>query len=95
MGEVPKEPRMVMLRGKLKHREAIFLKVGDTFVAKVYGHDGQPVEQNARRIVDAWHTAPAMRAALEEIGRGPCVAREGNCGECWACIARAALEAQP
>ena len=40
-------------RGVRKHREAIFIKGGNVFVAKIYGHDGQPVEENARLFVAA------------------------------------------
>lgn len=46
---------------KQKHREARWITSGSTFVAKVYGHDGQPVDENAALIA----AAPDMEDVLQ------------------------------
>lgn len=49
--------------GVHKHQEAVFIKAKNVFVAKVYGHDGQPVDANA----DLLCAAPLMYKALAQI----------------------------
>ncbi len=51
-----------------KHKEAIFIKGSGVFVAKVYGHDGQPTRANTALIIAAptmFDTLTAIRNELE------------------------------
>lgn len=55
-------------------------------------------EESARALADAYNAQPALAEALRTIADGPCIrrpdpAKSGDCGECWSCIARAALRA--
>lgn len=52
------------VNGTDKHREAVFIKSGDTFVGKAYGHARQPVAANARLISAAPDLYEACRAAF-------------------------------
>lgn len=45
MSEHTKGP-FTAVKGRVKHREAYFIKAGNVFVGKIYGHEGQPVEEN-------------------------------------------------
>lgn len=52
------------VRGVKKHREAIFIKSSTgEFVAKVYGHEGQPVEANAAMLA----AAPNLLSSLKSL----------------------------
>lgn len=55
-------------QGRRKHREARFITAGfDRYVGKVYGHDDQPVEANARLIAAAPDLLAACEAALQAL----------------------------
>jgi len=50
--------------GRQKHKEAMFITAGpNNFVGKAYGHDGQPVYDNAVLIA----AAPELLGALEKL----------------------------
>jgi hypothetical protein len=52
------------VRGKQKHREAVFIKSGPDFIGKVYGHEGQPVKANAALLSSAPDLLTACEAAM-------------------------------
>ena len=69
MNEHTPGPWCVVPSRKEKHKEARFIGVRDrvsgemVFVGKAYGHDGEPVEANARLIA----AAPDLKMAGEEL----------------------------
>lgn len=64
-----------ILRGTGRHAQARFIKSGDVFVAKVYGHEGQPVDENAEQIVAAVNESAGPSYRKEYLG---CLA---TCGQ--------------
>ena len=61
-------PYIVIRSRKPKHRAAFFIRQAHPngkFIGKVYGHEGQPAEDNAR----LFRTAPQTLAALQACER--------------------------
>jgi hypothetical protein len=52
MMEYSKLPWRSVRSKKERHKDAVFLMSGDTFIGKVYGHNGEPAEENANLILD-------------------------------------------
>jgi len=61
--------RMTYVKGKLKHKEAYFLKVGNVFVGKVYGHEGQDARANAELLTRLWNDN-AHKESLKVLNQG-------------------------
>lgn len=55
------------VRGKGKHKQAIFIKSGEVWVAKVYGHEGQPSTENAYLISIAPNLADVLTKLVESF----------------------------
>ena len=63
-------PWVASVPKKEKHMQARWITGNGFFIAKAYGHDGQPVDGNARLIAAAPELLEACESALEMLCAG-------------------------
>lgn len=63
-------PNWTIVKGKHKHKQAYFIKYGNTFIAKTYGHQQQNAQANAQMIINALKPQKPHMTENEPITNG-------------------------
>lgn len=53
--------------GEGKHKGVIWIKSGDVFIGKLYGHEGQPIEENKKFLDCAVNSHEALIDKAERL----------------------------